>query len=608
MTPLALGWAAVVASTAALGQLIVVNPLPPEQLRTLYHLPEGGATMPLDFYYSMEVIDSITGQRTGQTFPERMASYGFLDDPDHEFPVGFDVVTLEFLNNIEGFSINCSACHVGEIHYGGRRLRIIGGPNLADIRRFSQDTYYSMRRALLTPGTLLRLLVRSDRLERETKEALAAMPLIEAGRFDFRTDGPEGDALLRTIAEIATSRGAPMRPANAPFRVEWGADDERRPAVVAQRRRPRVDGFLAPARGSPPGPAVDLVRNVSLLFAEADYFLAQGRFPLSTREGYGRLDAFATVRFLLFPDESRGFPFTAPVSVSHLWGTGTKKWLHWNNNTNATLQRNIAQALGMGAVAGKGSIHNVLVPNLLPLERASEATTSPTWPSDVFGPLNSALVERGELLYEARCASCHDAGKVDPASGLIEYPLFSLSQTGTDPNDALNFHQPVGPTPFPKALSERLQMLQTWYFYRRDPRNPVPRATQTEWGGGTARLPPVWRDPLAKGIDAPVYAALPLDGVWATAPYLHNNSVPTLRDLLRPTKDRPVRFRVGHRDYDPVNVGYVQPADLNGVDPLEVFDTREDGNSNAGHDGPLFGAEGLTEDDVRALLEYLKSL
>lgn len=377
--------------------------------------------------------------------------------------------------------------------------------------------------------------------------------------------------------------------------------------LMARGKSRRVDQVLAPAPPSS-SPGVDLVRNVVLLFAEADYFLAQGRFPLSTREGYGRLDAFATVRFLLFPKESTHFPFTAPVSVPHLWGTDRKKWLHWNNNTNSTLQRNIAQALGMGAVAGKGGIHDVLVPNLHPLEQASEQTTSPPWPANVFGPLDSNRVARGETLYDARCARCHDAGQVDPTTGLVEFPLFSLSDAGTDPNYALNFHRPVGTKPFPQALAERVTDLQNWYFYRRDPQNPVPQATQMTWEYAPARTPPVWRDPLAGDVTAPVYAGLPLDGIWATAPYLHNNSVPTLRDLLRPASERPKVFRVGHREFDPINVGYVQPQDLSSVDPLELFDTQDAGNSNAGHDGPQFGAEGLTDDDIDDLLEYLKSL
>jgi mono/diheme cytochrome c family protein len=602
-------------AATAFGQATVLNPLPADQLEILYHLPEGGAAMPLDFYYDLEVIDSITGQPTGQTFPERMAGYGFLEDDQHELPVGFGVVTLDFLNDIQGLSVNCAACHVGEIQFrpsGGDpvRLRILGGPNLADVRRFSQDTYYSMVRALLTPGTLLRLLVKSERLQPETVAALAALPIVEQGRFGYRSDGREADAVFDALALM--SAPAPSAPFGGPSAFEPPSlflDFSTPPSgLFALARRSRLPAFAPQRPAATPTPAVvDLARNASLLFAEANYFLSQGRFPLSTREGYGRLDAFATIRYLLFPDESRNLPFTAPVSVPHLWGTREKKWLHWNNNTNSTLQRNIAQALGMGALAGSGSVHNVLVPNLKPLEDAAESTTAPAWPSEIFGELDAELVARGQVLYAERCAACHDAGKIDRASGLVEFPLFSLSDTGTDPNYALSFHRPVGRTSFAQSLSDRTTSLQNWYFVRLDPRHPIPPATRIAWGGGRARLPALWRDPLSAGLDAPVYAGLPLDGVWATAPYLHNNSVPTLRDLLKPAQDRPTVFRVGHRDYDPQNVGYVQPTDLLGVDPLEVFDTRDAGNSNAGHEGPAFGTDGLTEDDVDALLEYLKA-
>src|SRR5262249_31378209 len=52
------------------------------------------------------------------------------------------------------------------------------------------------------------------------------------------------------------------------------------------------------------------------------------------------------------------------------------------------------------------------------------------------------------------------------------------------------------------------------------------------------------------------YKARPLDGIWATAPYLHNGSVPNLNALLTPPAQRPSEFYVGTRVYDPVNVGY----------------------------------------------------
>src|SRR5439155_20682065 len=53
------------------------------------------------------------------------------------------------------------------------------------------------------------------------------------------------------------------------------------------------------------------------------------------------------------------------------------------------------------------------------------------------------------------------------------------------------------------------------------------------------------------------YIARPLNGVWATAPYLHNGSVPTLDDLLKPAADRPQKFLVGYRVYDADKLGYV---------------------------------------------------
>ncbi len=575
--------------------------------------------MPLDFYRAGEVVDSTTGKPTGQTFPERMAGYGFLEDSGADLPVGFGTVTLDFLNDLEGLSINCAACHVGEIHSTGPsgtvRLRMIGGPNLCDMRRFSQDTYVSLRRALLHPGQLLRLLVRTGRLQPETVAALAEWKLIENGKFAYRAESLEAEAFLQTIAAVAQPSGNDASPPAFRFatngRSPW--ENERHAAepefllVALPHPRRRVLLKPAPVRTATPV-AIDVLRNVALLTAEANYFLSQGRFPLTTREGPGRLDAFATIRFLLYPAESIRFPFTAPVSVPHLWGTGRKKWLHWNSNTNSTMQRNIAQSLGMGALAAHGGVNNVLMPNLLPLETAAEQTTAPKWPTAVLGPLNNDLVQRGEQLYDARCAKCHDAGKVDPATGLIEYLLFTLHETGTDPTYALNFHRPVGSKPFPQALADSTRSLQTWYYQKRDPQHPVPAATQLEWEGGESRQPAVWRDPLAASVDAPVYAGLPLNGVWATAPYLHNNSVPTLRDLLKPAAQRPVVFRVGHRDYDPVNVGYTQPKDPGAIPVLERFDTHDAGNSNAGHDGPGFGAEGLSSEDIDALLEYLKTL
>ena len=52
------------------------------------------------------------------------------------------------------------------------------------------------------------------------------------------------------------------------------------------------------------------------------------------------------------------------------------------------------------------------------------------------------------------------------------------------------------------------------------------------------------------------YKVRPLNGVWATPPYLHNASVPSVYALLSPIEERPKKFYLGNREYDPVNLGY----------------------------------------------------
>jgi mono/diheme cytochrome c family protein len=94
-----------------------------------------------------------------------------------------------------------------------------------------------------------------------------------------------------------------------------------------------------------------------------------------------------------------------------------------------------------------------------------------------------------------------------------------------------------------------------------------------------------------------------LDGIWLRAPYLHNGSVPTLRDMLEPSESRPVEFTRGYDLYDPVKVGFVSQ----GEEAERVgtrHDTRVRANGNGGH---LFGTT-LTSDEKTALLEYLKTL
>jgi hypothetical protein len=108
----------------------------------------------------------------------------------------------------------------------------------------------------------------------------------------------------------------------------------------------------------------------------------------------------------------------------------------------------------------------------------------------------------------------------------------------------------------------------------------------------------VYKAGIAKYPD--YYKARPLSGIWASAPYLHNGSVPSLVELLKPPSQRVAQFHVGGREFEPDKVG-LSTAPAPGS---TLLDTALPGNSNAGH---LFGTD-LPDADKRDLLEYLKSL
>jgi hypothetical protein len=97
-----------------------------------------------------------------------------------------------------------------------------------------------------------------------------------------------------------------------------------------------------------------------------------------------------------------------------------------------------------------------------------------------------------------------------------------------------------------------------------------------------------------------VYKARPLNGIWATAPYLHNGSVPTVWELLKDPYDRVQQFYVGSRDLDDQHLGLSTTNVANAF----LFDTSKPGNTNVGH---AYGTT-LTHDQKKALLEYLKTL
>ena len=186
----------------------------------------------------------------------------------------------------------------------------------------------------------------------------------------------------------------------------------------------------------------------------------------------------------------------------------------------------------------------------------------PPWP----GPLDNEVAARGERLFVERCAGCHGThGRQE------SYPnrLVDLSEVGTDP-----------------LLAEEQFTVHA----------VAVEAFNRSWFA----QPPH----AAKLVPQRGYLAPPLDGVWATAPYLHNGSVPTLMDLLDSSR-RPTYWKRRRRsgDYDLEDVGLRYKRRKWQANKY-VYDTTLPGYGNRGH---TLG-DSLTGEERRALLEYLKTL
>jgi mono/diheme cytochrome c family protein len=197
----------------------------------------------------------------------------------------------------------------------------------------------------------------------------------------------------------------------------------------------------------------------------------------------------------------------------------------------------------------------------------------PRWP----GTIDAALAERGRGVFGRHCAECH--GTYGP-DGSYPERLVPLAEVATDPVRLRSL-----------SRQDRAALNASWFgHFGADRQAADVDLAAREAGGG--------------------YVAPPLDGVWASAPYLHNGSVPTLWHLLHPDA-RPVVWRRTDTGYDDDRVGLEveELADLPAekLPPAERrrhFDTRKPGKSAAGHDFPA----ALDAGERAAVLEYLKTL
>jgi mono/diheme cytochrome c family protein len=192
------------------------------------------------------------------------------------------------------------------------------------------------------------------------------------------------------------------------------------------------------------------------------------------------------------------------------------------------------------------------------------------------GKIDSALADQGKKIYLANCAQCHGTYGATDAEDTYPNLLIPASEVGTDPDLAANHWMTKGMDWYSKS----------WYARNKDS----------------------WFEKVVG------YMPPPLDGIWATAPYFHNGSVPTLDAVIDPKK-RLDSWTTNNTedDYDLEKVGWKDKfgdwqlinLELIRLEPtLGTYNTKAAGNSNKGH---TYGAH-LDAAGQKALLEYLKTL
>jgi hypothetical protein len=265
-------------------------------------------------------------------------------------------------------------------------------------------------------------------------------------------------------------------------------------------------------------------------------------------------------------DELRAIlpPGPALADILSVWREGQRPHVNWDGSIASGVHNDLGAEVGVVGNPAAVSMDNAI--------RAARFITDlppPPYPFDI----NTARAARGKDLFDEYCAGCHTAGTDE---------LFFPEEVGTD----------AGRTNVwtPTAVTDLISVLRTACT------DPV-ACTQADGS-------PIPDDRIVRSTGG--YMAVPLDGLWARAPYLHNGSVPTLSALL--TGDRPATFFRGNLSYDQINVGFTWDRPGPGA---ALFDTTRASLSNAGHDTEEFlgDVDWANEPAKRAdLIEYLKTL
>lgn len=524
-----------------------------------YHTPQGSRIMPYSWFLALETAE-------GQTLfsdEANLVQYGFIASPyrgslnSDGLPIGFalgpssetprqleaalapDPLKHDSRKNYVG--LTCAACHTAEVTVRGTKRVLDGAPARLDFDRFFQDLAEAVRETLREP----------DRFERFAQ---------------------------RVVGDQSGTETAQLRLAFAAFEAALSGE-------AVMRRPTRQSGFGR----------VDALTQIVNSLSVRDQ-----KIPLNLRE------------------------VAAPVSYPPLWLTPQLEFVQWSPIAASPIARNGGQVLGVFgqanlAYSGVDAFRStVLLRELFAIEKWVEKLEAPTWDERLFGAIDTSLADRGKTLFLENCATCHNAApykKTNPADNFFGKTFIKIGKVdyknvGTDPTyiEALTQRYVQTNDVTKKIFNDAAVVPAPAYFLRTVGAvltkamddAAIPDTERAAMNGFRLRKGPNGRPIPYTPTSLRDLKASPLSAVWATGPYLHNGSVPTIYELLSPENERRKVFWTGAQELDLEKLGFIS-TDAPG---RFRFDTTLKGNSNRGHNYP---SGGLTHDQRMEIIEYLKT-
>lgn len=620
-----------------------------------HHASQGTATLPIPYTWLVALEAPKTNPwwiffgEKGPYVGEYMLRLGFIEqqatelNPD-SLPIGIAKTDSIYFSGIDRKSsaagFTCAACHTGQIVHDNTRYIVDGGPAMIDLGLLTK----SLGAALGQTALASKFSLFNGRFERFaqkvlgnnynilTKEKLKqelSNTLGELSKSSDTIEVTEGfsrlDALNRIGNEVfdsAMDRPSNYSPINAPvnfphiWTTSWFNWVQYDGSIMQPLIRNAGEAIGVQAYLDTTGP--DQQRFASSVnvdnLAHIEKWLA-GTHPLKNNnkfngllaprwpEKFPQVDAKLAARGSVLYNKLCKGCHLPPIDSPQFWSDK-----HWqtikyveNQNDQETadpyLKLKIIPLTKIGTDPAQAQVLGGRTIDTTGLN-LNTSVCSPVARDAIPLGTDTAMVKNGEAAAEAS-----DINTSKPPADQIVLGYIPLNDSAT--------------SPFGLALGAIVERTNEQWFKQ----NYVPESQRSVYQGGRPNCLQVGRG----------YKARPLNGVWATAPFLHNGSLPTIYSLLSTAAERPTFVQLGSQNFDTQHLGIAQNSDVQSLnaedDPenykltpdyangLFILDTREPGNHNTGHlfddksadQGGRIGPR-LSHEEKLALIEFLKTI